>query len=266
MRLCLRIWVFLGLVGAIYSENGPEKEKDTVIGSANGVQSNSMSLEPGESHEPAVINIDDKSPGSGTDDATWSDDEDFSGDLPDDEDFSGDGSGVDEPEPTPVVTTTTTTQAPKKTPKPDKKQPVKPDPIVTKKPVPETDDKNELPEEDEITVEPSDTSKTMSNEVGPGGEGGVEFSTGPPNALDPLGSEGEADASTSFMELLFSNPAILAAIIAGGVIALLAAILLVMFVVYRMRKKDEGSYSLDEPKKYKDPNMYWKDTGKEFYA
>lgn len=35
----------------------------------------------------------------------------------------------------------------------------------------------------------------------------------------------------------------------GGVIlALLVALLLALFAVYRMRKKDEGSYVLDEPK------------------
>ena len=34
----------------------------------------------------------------------------------------------------------------------------------------------------------------------------------------------------------------------GAVVGLLCAILCVMFVVYRMRKKDEGSYALDEPK------------------
>ena len=39
------------------------------------------------------------------------------------------------------------------------------------------------------------------------------------------------------------------AVIGGAVVGLLCAILCVMFVVYRMRKKDEGSYALDEPKR-----------------
>nr|XP_006813762.1 PREDICTED: syndecan-like [Saccoglossus kowalevskii] len=130
-------------------------------------------------------------------------------------------------------------------------------------------DNNKLPDIDiggdsDITVDPADDKmSTISNDIIPDGENDVEFSTGPPNSI---GNSAESTGTASFMELLFSNPAILAAIIAGGVIALLSAILLVMFIVYRMRKKDEGSYSLDEPKKYKDPNMYWKDTGKEFYA
>merc|ERR1712203_40163 len=46
----------------------------------------------------------------------------------------------------------------------------------------------------------------------------------------------------------FAQPGILAAVIGGAVVGLLCAILLVMFIVYRMRKKDEGSYALDEPK------------------
>ena len=55
------------------------------------------------------------------------------------------------------------------------------------------------------------------------------------------------------------------AIIGGSVVLLLCAILLVMFIVYRMKKKDEGSYALDEPKKM--PNYsYQRAPDKEFYA
>ncbi|KAF0760799.1 syndecan-like, partial [Aphis craccivora] len=38
----------------------------------------------------------------------------------------------------------------------------------------------------------------------------------------------------------FAQPGILAAVIGGAVVGLLCAILVVMFIVYRMRKKDEG--------------------------
>lgn len=41
----------------------------------------------------------------------------------------------------------------------------------------------------------------------------------------------------------------LSAVIGGAVVGLLCAILVVMFIVYRMRKKDEGSYALDEPRR-----------------
>ena len=47
---------------------------------------------------------------------------------------------------------------------------------------------------------------------------------------------------------------------------LLCAILLVMFIVYRMRKKDEGSYVLDEPKVRSPSNPYARGANKEFYA
>lgn len=42
---------------------------------------------------------------------------------------------------------------------------------------------------------------------------------------------------------------VLPAVIGGAVVGLLCAILVVMFIVYRMRKKDEGSYALDEPRR-----------------
>lgn len=60
--------------------------------------------------------------------------------------------------------------------------------------------------------------------------------------------------STSF----FAQPGTLAAVIGGAVVGLLCAILCVMFVVYRMRKKDEGSYALDEPKRSPTVNSYSK--------
>jgi len=64
----------------------------------------------------------------------------------------------------------------------------------------------------------------------------------------------------------FAQPGILAAVIGGAVVGLLCAILLVMFIVYRMRKKDEGSYALDEPKRSHNVNSYSKQPSREFYA
>ena len=55
------------------------------------------------------------------------------------------------------------------------------------------------------------------------------------------------------------------AIIGGGVVGLLCAILLVMFIIYRMRKKDEGSYPLDDSKPLKN-YAYAKAPSREFYA
>ena len=64
----------------------------------------------------------------------------------------------------------------------------------------------------------------------------------------------------------FAQPGILAAVVGGAVVGLLCAILLVMFIVYRMRKKDEGSYCLDEPKRAHNANSYSKTPNREFYA
>ncbi|XP_075992888.1 syndecan isoform X2 [Anticarsia gemmatalis] len=71
------------------------------------------------------------------------------------------------------------------------------------------------------------------------------------------------ERATSF----FAQPGILAAVIGGAVVGLLCAILVVMFIVYRMRKKDEGSYALDEPKRSPAAASYGKGhNNREFYA
>lgn len=57
-----------------------------------------------------------------------------------------------------------------------------------------------------------------------------------------------------------------AGIIGGAVIGVLCAMLLVMFIVYRMRKKDEGSYSLDEPQKKSPTHGYTRANDREFFA
>ncbi|XP_055339581.1 syndecan-like isoform X2 [Paramacrobiotus metropolitanus] len=78
--------------------------------------------------------------------------------------------------------------------------------------------------------------------------------------------EVEHKVSTKNTNLL-AQPAMLAAVIGGAVVGLLCAILLVMYLIYRMRKKDEGSYALDEPAKR--PGGYMRaptNSGKEYYA
>ncbi|XP_053717758.1 syndecan-2 isoform X1 [Synchiropus splendidus] len=72
------------------------------------------------------------------------------------------------------------------------------------------------------------------------------------------------DAVEVRTENLFQRTEVLAAVIAGGVIGFLFAIFLILLLVYRMRKKDEGSYDLGERK----PSgaAYQKAPTKEFYA
>ncbi|XP_060077636.1 uncharacterized protein LOC132557160 isoform X3 [Ylistrum balloti] len=80
---------------------------------------------------------------------------------------------------------------------------------------------------------------------------------------DNLSSSNLARDGESEMKFL-AKPFVMGAVIAGAVVGLLGAILLVMFIVYRMRKKDEGSYALEEQKftNY----SYMKAPEKEFYA
>ncbi|CAG9828708.1 unnamed protein product [Diabrotica balteata] len=56
-------------------------------------------------------------------------------------------------------------------------------------------------------------------------------------------------------------------VVGGAVVGLLCAILVVMFIVYRMRKKDEGSYAVGDPKQSPNSNSYSRaTTNKEFFA
>ncbi|XP_030081364.1 syndecan isoform X7 [Drosophila hydei] len=106
---------------------------------------------------------------------------------------------------------------------------------------------HELDPNTNINSQPTDT---KINEHRPGGSGEVVIMS-------------EEDRTTSF----FAQPGILAAVIGGAVVGLLCAILVVMFIVYRMRKKDEGSYALDEPKRSPANNSYAKNANnREFYA
>ncbi|XP_075682049.1 syndecan-2 [Rhinoderma darwinii] len=84
---------------------------------------------------------------------------------------------------------------------------------------------------------------------------------------DPLGrnSKSEVDVYTEKQsENLFHRTEVLAAVIAGGGIGFLFAVFLILLLVYRMRKKDEGSYDLGERKP--SSAVYQKAPTKEFYA
>lgn len=108
-----------------------------------------------------------------------------------------------------------------------------------------------------------------NGEGGAGGSGGTGHDS-TNNNNNAYGGSGvlimnakNEDRTASF----FAQPGILAAVIGGAVVGLLCAILVVMFIVYRMRKKDEGSYALDEPKRSPTANTYAKNANnREFYA
>uniref|UniRef100_A0A8C8RTM0 Syndecan n=1 Tax=Pelusios castaneus TaxID=367368 RepID=A0A8C8RTM0_9SAUR len=75
----------------------------------------------------------------------------------------------------------------------------------------------------------------------------------------------DAAEDTGTSEGLMGRKEVLGGVIAGGLVGLLFAVFLVGFMLYRMKKKDEGSYSLDEPKQsnggYQKPQKQ-----EEFYA
>lgn len=77
----------------------------------------------------------------------------------------------------------------------------------------------------------------------------VEISLSNPNSIEYEASMLERKATSSPSKIPIHNkPILLAAIIGGTALSLLCVVLFFMFLVYRMRKKDEGSYALDEPK------------------
>lgn len=77
--------------------------------------------------------------------------------------------------------------------------------------------------------------------------------------------EGPKKSKVEEASQIWTEPGILAGIIGGSVIVFICLVLLVMFIIYRMRKKDEGSYPLDEPSRK--PNYsYVRAPEREFYA
>jgi len=108
------------------------------------------------------------------------------------------------------------------------------------------------------TEQPSSTSTTARAPIiGSGDRAGAD-----PGSDVHIDDHKPEDRPTSF----FAQPGILAAVIGGAVVGLLCAILLVMFIVYRMRKKDEGSYVLDEPKRSSPNSHPYNKNSREFYA
>ncbi|CAO2605079.1 SDC1, partial [Lemmus lemmus] len=74
------------------------------------------------------------------------------------------------------------------------------------------------------------------------------------------------EGATGASQGLLDRKEVLGGVIAGGLVGLIFAVCLVAFMLYRMKKKDEGSYSLEEPKQA-NGGAYQKPTKQEeFYA
>ncbi|KFP37850.1 Syndecan-3, partial [Chlamydotis macqueenii] len=119
----------------------------------------------------------------------------------------------------------------------------------------------------EIREEEETTRPELGNEVmavvtppsGPGLGKNVE-----PGLIDNTIDSGNSAAQLPQKNIL-ERKEVLIAVIVGGVVGALFAAFLVMLLIYRMKKKDEGSYTLEEPKQanvtYQKP-----DKQEEFYA
>lgn len=87
-----------------------------------------------------------------------------------------------------------------------------------------------------------------------------------PKGLSPPLEESEdlsnkvSMSSTAQSSSIFERKEVLAALIVGGTVGILFAVFLVLLLMYRMKKKDEGSYDLGKKPIYK------KAPTNEFYA
>ncbi|KAM6173589.1 syndecan-3 [Erethizon dorsatum] len=125
----------------------------------------------------------------------------------------------------------------------------------------------ELPEEE--TTQPDTANEVVAL-------GGAAAKPSPPPGTLPKGAhpgpgllDNAIDSGSSAAQLpqksILERKEVLVAVIVGGVVGALFAAFLVTLLVYRMKKKDEGSYTLEEPKQasvtYQKP-----DKQEEFYA
>ncbi|XP_005079125.1 syndecan-1 [Mesocricetus auratus] len=94
------------------------------------------------------------------------------------------------------------------------------------------------------------------------GENTAVAAVEPDQRNQPPVDEGATGASQGLLD----RKEVLGGVIAGGLVGLIFAVCLVGFMLYRMKKKDEGSYSLEEPKQA-NGGAYQKPTKQEeFYA
>ncbi|NWI50063.1 SDC3 protein, partial [Calyptomena viridis] len=116
--------------------------------------------------------------------------------------------------------------------------------------------------EEEETTRPDLGNEVMAMVTPPAGPGpGRNVETG---LMDNTIDSGNSAAQLPQKNIL-ERKEVLIAVIVGGVVGALFAAFLVMLLIYRMKKKDEGSYTLEEPKQanvtYQKP-----DKQEEFYA
>ncbi|KAM9532346.1 syndecan-3 [Guaruba guarouba] len=116
--------------------------------------------------------------------------------------------------------------------------------------------------EEEETTRPELGNEVMAVVTPPSGPGLGKNAE--PGLMDNTIDSGNSAAQLPQKNIL-ERKEVLIAVIVGGVVGALFAAFLVMLLIYRMKKKDEGSYTLEEPKQanvtYQKP-----DKQEEFYA
>ncbi|XP_072206250.1 syndecan-4 [Excalfactoria chinensis] len=108
---------------------------------------------------------------------------------------------------------------------------------------------NYIPGDTERKIEGEKKNTMLDNEIIPDKASPVET-----NLSNKISMASTANSS------IFERTEVLTALIAGGAVGLLFAVFLILLLVYRMKKKDEGSYDLGKKPIYK------KAPTNEFYA
>uniref|UniRef100_A0A8C5LRV6 Syndecan n=1 Tax=Leptobrachium leishanense TaxID=445787 RepID=A0A8C5LRV6_9ANUR len=125
----------------------------------------------------------------------------------------------------------------------------------------------EIQEEEGVSHTESPTLMDLGNEVFPPGTSPSQPGRG--RKADTGLIDNTIDSGNTLAQMpqknILERREVLIAVIVGGVVGALFAAFLVMLLIYRMKKKDEGSYALEEPKpasvSYQKP-----DNHEEFYA
>ncbi|XP_067867663.1 syndecan-3-like [Heterodontus francisci] len=121
----------------------------------------------------------------------------------------------------------------------------------------------EITEEGEV-VNPEANNEVFAVVTQPTGRGSGK--NGLPDIIDNAIDSGSSSSAAQLPQKnILERKEVLVAVVVGGVVGALFAAFLVMLLIYRMKKKDEGSYTLEEPKQasiaYQKP-----DKQEEFYA
>lgn len=119
-----------------------------------------------------------------------------------------------------------------------------------------------IPEDGAVTQFPAGEGSGESDFTFVPEESTTVAAAGRPQHNESQEERGATGASQGFLD----KKEVLGGVIAGGLVGLIFAVCLVGFMLYRMKKKDEGSYSLEEPKQANGGAYQKPSKQEEFYA